>query len=342
MNISSLHDDSAENSIMQTITIAVSAILIAAGLVTAPGLINNARDNNATTELANIAYSQEYQLGSQGKYLDYPALIAAQEATSSEGIRGAKITPSGSVKNQTVLTCNSPTSWLASVTSSSGKTFYRSSSSANTSTNLADIKYDADCIDASGLAPTDETTPVNPPLTGTALDNAIFANPSAYCPSVELTDDEKEWVNLRIDSYGTIGGHYKGEEGNVAPGGYGWVSYADRYGTQVKQYQKSSNDRVPLRTDGPTNIQRNVAADYTECFWSTPDYVFDSAVNNGGPSSIGFDSETISISYTNSDGNYHRTDGPAIVTYDVAQKKIIESVHYINGRFDDTQENIIR
>ena len=40
-------NDIAENSIMQTISIAVSAILIAAGLITAPSLINNARDVNA-------------------------------------------------------------------------------------------------------------------------------------------------------------------------------------------------------------------------------------------------------------------------------------------------------
>jgi hypothetical protein len=60
--------DSAENSIMQTITIAVSAILIASGLVTAPGLINNARDNNAKTNLSNIAYAQEYEMADKGAY----------------------------------------------------------------------------------------------------------------------------------------------------------------------------------------------------------------------------------------------------------------------------------
>jgi type II secretory pathway pseudopilin PulG len=77
-----LHDDKAENSIMQTITIAVSAILIAAGLVTAPGLINNARDSNARTNLANIAYAQEYEFADSGRYL--PTISALN---SGEGIK---------------------------------------------------------------------------------------------------------------------------------------------------------------------------------------------------------------------------------------------------------------
>jgi hypothetical protein len=66
--LDSLDSDRAENSIMQTITIAVSAILIASGLVTAPGLINNARDGNTRNDLANVAYTQSYIQSDTGKY----------------------------------------------------------------------------------------------------------------------------------------------------------------------------------------------------------------------------------------------------------------------------------
>jgi hypothetical protein len=207
MKISSLHDDAAENSIMQTITIAVSAILIAAGLVTAPGLINNARDNNATTELANIAYSQEYQLGVQGKYLNYESLLNSQKETNAEGVRGTKLTPSSGVKNQTVLTCNAPSSWLAAATSSSGKTFYRSSDSAKTSSTLSDIKYDSTCIDAASLPKNESATPA------LSLDERIFANPSAFCPSPALSADEQKWLDMNDGK----SGYYNGTRGEISP-----------------------------------------------------------------------------------------------------------------------------
>ena len=72
-------DDTAENSIMQTISIAVSAILIAAGLITAPSLINNARDTNARQDLANVAYSQDYALANTGSYADLVRYVQTLE-----------------------------------------------------------------------------------------------------------------------------------------------------------------------------------------------------------------------------------------------------------------------
>jgi hypothetical protein len=138
--------DRAENSIMQTITIAVSAILIAAGLVTAPGLINNARDNNATTDLANIAYAQEFAVATDGNYHDGlnegdPDSLADVIA-SSDGSSGVKYTLSGGVEGTAAIVCTSPDFYLLKATSSSGKTFYRSSESGKTSSDINEITID--------------------------------------------------------------------------------------------------------------------------------------------------------------------------------------------------------
>jgi sugar lactone lactonase YvrE len=151
LNTDFLRDDSAENSIMQTITIAVSAILIAAGLVTAPGLINNARDNNATTDLANIAYGEEFMLSDQGVYSNAVTPAQADANGAYVGKQGSvKYTLSGKVTNQSALTCKDPGwKYLLKATSSSGKTYYRSSESPKTSTDLAKLSI-PDCI--SGLS----------------------------------------------------------------------------------------------------------------------------------------------------------------------------------------------
>jgi len=119
-----LHDDKAENSIMQTITIAVSAILIASGLVTAPGLINNARDNNARTNLANIAYAQEYEMADSGRYS--PTLA---NLNSGEGVR-----INVEKKSRVSILLSEPgqkTCYAAFAESASGRVFFRSCESAN-------------------------------------------------------------------------------------------------------------------------------------------------------------------------------------------------------------------
>jgi len=129
MNIKSLdlRSDAAENSIMQTITIAVSAILIAAGLVTAPGLINNARDNNAKTDLANIAYAQEFNLANLGEYAaDLDELKTNADTVITEGGSGPKITTSGGVAIAIVQTGDTYTVYAAS---QSGKVFTRTNDS---------------------------------------------------------------------------------------------------------------------------------------------------------------------------------------------------------------------
>jgi hypothetical protein len=140
-------DDSAENSIMQTITIAVSAILIASGLVTAPGLINNARDNNATNDLANIAYGEEYLMGTNGSYST--AVTKAQadkDGTYLGNQEGIKYTLSNTASAHGALVCNDPQwHYLIKAKSSSGKTFYRSSGKASTSTDITQLEIPS-CI----------------------------------------------------------------------------------------------------------------------------------------------------------------------------------------------------
>ena len=126
--------DAAENSIMQTISIAVSAILIAAGLVTAPSLINNARDSNAQGDLANVAYAQEAVNADAGHYfqnINYgdPSL-AAYRGPDGKII---KFTTSGPVFN-IAATCDDK--YVLKSVSQSGHTFYRTSESPRILTDL--------------------------------------------------------------------------------------------------------------------------------------------------------------------------------------------------------------
>jgi len=171
-----ISSDTAENSIMQTITIAVSAILIASGLVTAPGLINNARDNNARTDLANIAYAQEFYLSTTGHYYDVDNtntfLTIQQEldadhanggsmtkaeavnnlqyqaesvglnglgtsvAVAADDVAGVSFTLSGDVTEHGIETCRDEPYFLLKDHSASGKWFYRGSGSAAVSDNF--------------------------------------------------------------------------------------------------------------------------------------------------------------------------------------------------------------
>jgi len=143
--------DAAENSIMQTITIAVSAILIAAGLVTAPGLINNARDNNARTDAANLAYAQELYLAQNGSYAETiddlvnftPSGAGTHIAGTDDGI-SLSITLSGDVEHDMTVGVAGD-EYLIAAESQSGNIFYRSSGSGLVSSDIADI-------DAHGLA----------------------------------------------------------------------------------------------------------------------------------------------------------------------------------------------
>jgi hypothetical protein len=184
-----LRDDSAENSIMQTITIAVSAILIAAGLVTAPGLINNARDNNATGDLANVAYSEEFSLANDGVYRSavQPGDGTDSLADLSKKVDGAPhytLSPDSNVK---AVTCTNGQGYLLKASSRSAKTFYRSSESASTSTTVgtgaSDVKVPA-CLTA---------TVVDELMNGKAT--YIKAGGSGWIPLTGASDYTADFAN---------------------------------------------------------------------------------------------------------------------------------------------------
>ena len=138
-----LNEDSAENSIMQTISIAVSAILIAAGLITAPSLINNARDVNAKGDLANLAYAEEFHLADQGVYSG--DLTALKNIKGSELPGGVKATYSQDVADfniQVGTGTDGDATFSAVVKSDSGK-FFKRTSDNTTVTQVKNLAGDA-------------------------------------------------------------------------------------------------------------------------------------------------------------------------------------------------------
>jgi len=160
-------DDAAENSIMQTISIAVSAILIAAGLITAPSLINNARDVNAKQDLANIALAQEYAIANDGYY--YSNLLKGEDNSLWEAVRGSGVSaaadrPAGSVRYTTAsgvyshaVVCqleDGTWQYLSKAISLSGKSFYRSSES----TFISEDPNDPHLVNGVATCLTDEVT----------------------------------------------------------------------------------------------------------------------------------------------------------------------------------------
>ena len=144
------HDD-AENSIMQTISIAVSAILIAAGLITAPSLINNARDVNAKGDLANLATAQEFALANTGEYAN--GLDALKSATkgSKDLPGGVKYTLAGGSDNTSACQ-DGDGDWhyVSASLSASNKTFYRTDASTKIATNPATLEGNS-CLNLPSL-----------------------------------------------------------------------------------------------------------------------------------------------------------------------------------------------
>jgi type II secretory pathway pseudopilin PulG len=184
MNSAILLDDHAENSIMQTITIAVSAILIAAGLVTAPGLINNARDNNARTDLANVAYAQEVYFGEVGTYNPVLATNIPGDGSLDE-MTGVKYTPSGNIITTGVF-CKPASAYVIKAVSTSGKSFYRTSLGAETSETLSDLKV-PEC-----LTPEDLAKIVSPAIDISNPGTNPGANPGTTNPGTDPNPEENE------------------------------------------------------------------------------------------------------------------------------------------------------
>lgn len=131
-----LRADRAENSIMQTITIAVSSILIASGLITAPGMIRNAQDNNARTDLSNLAFAQESARSVVGRYVE----------TVEPGLPGSlaevalvSYTLSAGVTDQSAMVCDDGSAYVMRASSVNGTDYFRASTSAATVDNIDDL-----------------------------------------------------------------------------------------------------------------------------------------------------------------------------------------------------------
>lgn len=78
-------NDRAENSIMQTIGIAVSAILVATGLVSMPGIVNGGRDNAARQDLRSVVTAETFAFSSSGAYL--PLSASDPSLASTAGVK---------------------------------------------------------------------------------------------------------------------------------------------------------------------------------------------------------------------------------------------------------------
>jgi len=76
-----IHSDVAESSVMQTITIAVSAILIMAGMVTVPNLVNNGRDDQLKTDLISITLAEDFRSSNTGDYAPDLNVLKSQGGT---------------------------------------------------------------------------------------------------------------------------------------------------------------------------------------------------------------------------------------------------------------------
>jgi len=88
-----LADDRAENSVMQTITIAVIAITSLAGLVTIPNIVYSNNVRAIQVDLKNIRTAQSWMYSDSGRYLtsaDIPKLVKGQLPTT-------KVMPSNGV-----------------------------------------------------------------------------------------------------------------------------------------------------------------------------------------------------------------------------------------------------
>lgn len=131
-----LKNDAAENSVMQTISIAVSTILVAVGLMAVPNMLRNAQDDNARADIDNLAYAEEFVLADTGRYLSGFDPNIEGSLINRYNVR---VNQAGGVTNHAIVVCDSPMSYLIKATSASQRTFYRSSFAVTTSHNPDDI-----------------------------------------------------------------------------------------------------------------------------------------------------------------------------------------------------------
>jgi len=74
--------DRAENSIMQTITLAVSAIIIASGMIVVPNIVNNNRNDRVRADLVSIGLAEDFQASNTGTYVDNTSVLRSTGGTT--------------------------------------------------------------------------------------------------------------------------------------------------------------------------------------------------------------------------------------------------------------------
>lgn len=193
--------DRAENSIMQTISIAVSAILIAAGLITAPSLINNARDTNAKQDLANVAMAQEYALSDSGTY---GSSLGSLSTPTSTG--GVKLTTSRAASNFNLIagSDSGKPCYAAFVKSSSGAVYYRTSESSATQKVAivwpasAPANYPFPCA-SWPLTAESATENLAPPLSDWTLINGATYDTAAQVVTLPLATSIAQSPLIKVD-----------------------------------------------------------------------------------------------------------------------------------------------
>lgn len=187
--------DRAENSILQTISIAVSAILIAAGLVTAPGLIIAARDTNAESDLASIAQAEAGTLARGGSAMIYDDSTTSVRALETVDASGLRFIPSAGVRVIVDISADGQ-SWAAAARANgSPNVWIRTSASGTTS-------FTTDNVITAGVVPLAAVHVDSPPGISkqiiSAEVTALLSSPSGdYGPHFAATSDPTSTVSRR-------------------------------------------------------------------------------------------------------------------------------------------------
>jgi hypothetical protein len=126
-------DRGATDPILVIAAIAVSLILLVGGSFAVAGMINNGKDLNAKSDLDKIATAEAAsQSGSTGSYLSWEitaAGVPTVDTPSGKDLSKGDVgfTPSDGEAIKVAANANG---WVAGVKSTTGKTFYRTSTSS--------------------------------------------------------------------------------------------------------------------------------------------------------------------------------------------------------------------
>lgn len=189
---------------MQVISIAVSAILIVAGLVAAPGLINSARDTNAKGDIVNLAKGMEVYHANVGGYPnDVKQLIDGKDV-------GIKTVISDGATAQIVPNTRNVDSWCLSVRSRSGTWFSRISESTKIHSGTS-LKSSLSSLECSGMDTSQLGDWANWNLSGGAYidgDELVLPNIDSWAYSPKVWARPYTASNLKFEINLPAGGKY--------------------------------------------------------------------------------------------------------------------------------------